>query len=67
MATAFEPGSFYDNLDATVTAIGLAQPGVVWALAGVSWDSLTDRDAFLATLTQRDLANVVSTGMGGDE
>jgi hypothetical protein len=59
---AFEPGSFYDNLDVTVKALGMNQPGVVWALAGVSWDSLSDRDAFLATLTGRPIDEVVGGG-----
>lgn len=61
----FESGSFYDNLDATVKAVGLSQPGVVWALAGVSWDSVSDRDAFLATLTGRDAAEVLNQ-IGGE-
>lgn len=66
MASAFETGSFYDNIDATVRAIGVTQPGVVWALAGVSWDSVSDRDAFLASLTGRDLTEVIGTDTGGE-
>jgi hypothetical protein len=64
MAQLFEPGSFYDNLDATVQALGASQPGAVWGLAHVSWDSLSDRDAFLATLTARGIGDVLSKEAG---
>ena len=60
--TLFQPGSFYDNLDATVRALGAHQPGVVWSLAGVSWDTIEDRDAFLATLTARDVREITRQG-----
>lgn len=62
MAGNFDPGSFYDNLDAAVKAVGVNQPGAVWGLAGVSWDSVSDRDAFLATLAARSTSNVIKTG-----
>ena len=62
MAVSFFPGSFYDNLDAGVTALGLRQPGVVWALASVSWDSLEDRNKFLDELAQRNYFDVVNEG-----
>lgn len=62
MAQTFFPGSFYDNIDAVVRAIGLRQPGVVWALASVSWDSIEDRNRFLDELAQRNYFDVVNEG-----
>jgi hypothetical protein len=62
---AFTPGSIYDNIDAVVRAIGFTQPGVVWSLAQVSWDSLEDRNNFLDQLIKRDYFDVVGRNEGG--
>lgn len=62
MKGKFAPGSFYDNLDAAVRAIGLSQPGVVWGIASVSWDSIEDRNAFLDDLVRRNYFDVVEGG-----
>lgn len=65
MASNFFPGSFYDNIDAVVRAIGLRQPGVVWGLASVSWDSLEERNTFLNQLAQRNYFDVIGNEGGG--
>lgn len=44
---------FVDNIDAIVKAIGASDPGLVWGLAGVRWESAQERDAFLAEITAR--------------
>lgn len=62
MAVSFFPGSFYDNLDAAVRTLGLKQPGVLWALASVSWDSIEDRNKFFDQLAQRNYFDVVNEG-----
>jgi hypothetical protein len=66
VSSVFQPGSFYDNLDKAVQVLGVSQPGVVWALAQVSWDSIQDRDNFLDTLVSRDYFDVVNQNQGGN-
>lgn len=62
MQGKFFPGSFYDNIDAAVRTLGLKQPGVIWALASVPWESLEDRNKFLDELAQRSYFDVVEGG-----
>lgn len=61
----FSPGSFYDNIDAAVRALGFRQPGVIWALAQVPWESITDRNTFLDSLASRSYFDVIDSGEGG--
>lgn len=62
----FEPGSFYDNVDAAARVLGVSEPGIVWALAQVSWDSIQDRDNFLNSLVARDYFDVMNRSQGGN-
>ena len=62
----FQPGSFYDNLNAVASQLGFKQPGVVWGLAKVRWRSTDERDQFLQALTARDYFNVIQTGQGNN-
>lgn len=61
----FAPGSFYDNIDAAVRVLGFRQPGVIWALAQVPWQSITDRNSFLESLVERDYFDVIGSDTGG--
>lgn len=64
-ARQFSPGSFYDNIDAAVRALGFRQPGIIWALAQVPWESITDRNSFLDELVTRDYFDVTNQNQGG--
>lgn len=65
MSRHFSPGSFYDNIDTATKILGLKQPGVIWALASVPWDSITDRNDFLNQLVARDYREIVQPNEGG--
>lgn len=43
--------SFVDDIAAAVDAIGVEAVGIVWGLGMTPWESDTDRDNFLATIT----------------
>ena len=44
------PLSFMDNFSAGLDALGTKGAGVAWGLASISWDSIEERDASLASL-----------------
>lgn len=50
---AFDPLTVWDNVDAAVQHIGLTQPGVVWGLANVRWNSVEERDQFLRAISKK--------------
>lgn len=48
----WEPLTVWDNIDAGVRHLGLTEPGVVWGLAQVDWESVDERDTFLRYITR---------------
>jgi hypothetical protein len=44
-------GTLFDNIDKFATALGYDNAGVILPLATIPWQSPTDRDAFIATIT----------------
>lgn len=49
----WQEGTVFDNVAAAVKAIGVTEPGIVWGIANVEWQSTKERDQFLAALSYR--------------
>lgn len=44
---------FEEDLAAAVDALGVEPAGIVWGIGMTDWDSAEQRDAFLASITQK--------------
>lgn len=52
----WQKGTVFDHVAAVVSVIGVENPGVVWGLANVKWESPEHRDQFLAMLRKKGRA-----------
>ena len=54
-ATAWLPGSLFDNIDKFANSFGYENSGIVMQLAMISWDSPNERDLFIQAITGEDV------------
>lgn len=53
----WEPLTVWDNINAAVMHIGVTEPGVVWGLANVRWQTVEERDQFLRAISKKGLTS----------
>jgi len=51
--TQWTEGTLFDNIDKFASALGYDNAGVILPLASISWDSPSDRDAFINMITNK--------------